>query len=124
MLPSLKQKFNDHKIIDDIDRHLKTKLASVAKIKKILSEDKQAEFSEPKKYFSEKLISHKSSLGKKNARSLHALLHNIENVYKVDKHVLLARWANETFFGKVRPKLDGVQVLSLLSFSSKNRSFF
>ena len=69
LLPSLKQKFNDHKIIDDIDRHLKTKLASVAKIKKILSEDEQAEFSEPKKYFNKKLISDKSSLGKKMQRA-------------------------------------------------------
>ena len=48
LLPSLKQKFNDHKIIDDIDRHLKTKLASVAKIKKIHSEDNKMNFLRPK----------------------------------------------------------------------------
>lgn len=65
LLPRLKQKFNNHKVIDEIYVHLKSKIASVMKIKKILSEDKQAEFSEPKKYFNKELISHKTNLGKK-----------------------------------------------------------
>ena len=34
---------------------------------------------------------------------------------------MLAIWANETFFGRVKPRLDSLQVLSLLSFSSSNR---
>ena len=89
------------------------------KIKKILSEDKQAEFSEPKKYFNKELISHKTNLGKKKARTLEKLLNNLENIYGVDRNILLAIWANETFFGRAMPKLDALQVLSLLSFSQK-----
>ena len=124
LLPSLKQKFNNHKVIDEIYVHLKSKIASVTKIKKILNEDKQAEFSEPAKYFNKELISHKTSSGKKKAKTLEKLLNNLENIYGVDRNILLAIWANESFFGRVMPKLDALQVLSLLSFSSKNRLFY
>ena len=124
LLPSLKQKFNNHKVIDEIYVHLKSKIASVVKIKKILNEDKQAEFSEPAKYFNKELISHKTSSGKKKAKTLEKLLNNLENIYGVDRNILLAIWANESFFGRVMPKLDALQVLSLLSFSSKNRLFY
>ena len=124
LLPSLKQKFNNHKVIDEIYVHLKSKIASVMKIKKILNEDKQAEFSEPAKYFNKELISHKTSSGKKKAKTLEKLLNNLENIYGVDRNILLAIWANESFFGRVMPKLDALQVLSLLSFSSKNRLFY
>jgi len=124
LLPSLKQKFNNHKVIDEIYVHLKSKIASVMKIKKILNENKQAEFSEPAKYFNKELISHKTSSGKKKAKSLEKLLNNLENIYGVDRNILLAIWANESFFGRVMPKLDALQVLSLLSFSSKNRIFY
>ena len=124
LLPSLKQKFNNHKVIDEIYVHLKSKIASVMKIKKILNENKQAEFSEPAKYFNKELISHKTSSGKKKAKSLEKLLNNLENIYGVDRNILLAIWANESFFGRVMPKLDALQVLSLLSFSSKNRLFY
>ena len=124
LLPSLKQKFNNHKVIDEIYVHLKSKIASVMKIKKILNEDKQAEFSEPAKYFNKELISHKTSSGKKKAKTLEKLLNNLENIYGVDRNILLAIWANESFFGRVMPKLDALQVLSLLSFSSKNRIFY
>ena len=124
LLPSLKQKFNNHKVIDEIYVHLKSKIASVMKIKKILNENKQAEFSEPAKYFNKELISHKTSSGKKKAKTLEKLLNNLENIYGVDRNILLAIWANESFFGRVMPKLDALQVLSLLSFSSKNRLFY
>ena len=124
LLPSLKQKFNNHKVIDEIYVHLKSKIASVMKIKKILNEDKQAEFSEPAKYFNKELISHKTNSGKKKAKTLEKLLNNLENIYGVDRNILLAIWANESFFGRVMPKLDALQVLSLLSFSSKNRIFY
>ena len=124
LLPSLQQKFNNHKVIDEIYVHLKSKIASVMKIKKILNEDKQAEFSEPAKYFNKELISHKTSSGKKKAKTLEKLLNNLENIYGVDRNILLAIWANESFFGRVMPKLDALQVLSLLSFSSKNRIFY
>ena len=124
LLPSLKQKFNNHKVIDEIYVHLKSKIASVMKIKKILNEDTQAEFSEPAKYFNKELISHKTSSGKKKAKTLEKLLNNLENIYGVDRNILLAIWANESFFGRVMPKLDALQVLSLLSFSSKNRLFY
>ena len=124
LLPSLKQKFNNHKVIDEIYVHLKSKIASVTKIKKILNEDTQAEFSEPAKYFNKELISHKTSSGKKKAKTLEKLLNNLENIYGVDRNILLAIWANESFFGRVMPKLDALQVLSLLSFSSKNRLFY
>lgn len=124
LLPSLKQKFNNHKVIDEIYVHLKSKIASVMKIKKLLNEDKQPEFSEPSKYFNKELISHKTSSGKKKAKSLEKLLNNLENIYGVDRNILLAIWANESFFGRVMPKLDALQVLSLLSFSSKNRLFY
>ena len=124
LLPSLKQKFNNHKVIDEIYVHLKSKIASVMKIKKILNENKQAEFSEPAKYFNKELISHKTSSGKKKAKTLEKLLNNLENIYGVDRNILLAIWANESFFGRVMPKLDALQVLSLLSFSSKNRIFY
>ena len=124
LLPSLKQKFNNHKVIDEIYVHLKSKIASVMKIKKILNENKQAEFSEPAKYFNKELISHKTSSGKKKAQTLEKLLNNLENIYGVDRNILLAIWANESFFGRVMPKLDALQVLSLLSFSSKNRIFY
>lgn len=124
LLPSLKQKFNNNKVIDEIYVHLKSKIASVMKIKKILNEDKQAEFSEPAKYFNKELISQKTSSGKKKAKTLEKLLNNLENIYGVDRNILLAIWANESFFGRVMPKLDALQVLSLLSFSSKNRLFY
>ena len=124
LLPSLKQKFNNHKVIDEIYVHLKSKIASVMKTKKILKKDKQAEFSEPAKYFNKELISHKTSSGKKKAKTLEKLLNNLENIYGVDRNILLAIWANESFFGRVMPKLDALQVLSLLSFSSKNRLFY
>lgn len=124
LLPKLNDKFNNHKIIDEIDTHLKDKLGSVIKLKKILNENEQAEFSEPAKYFNKKLILDKTKVGKENVRSLQKILENIEKIYKVDRHFLLAIWANETFFGRVMPRLDGLQVLSLLSFSSKNRQFY
>ena len=52
LLPKLNDKFNNHKIIDEIDTHLKDKLGSVIKLKKILNENKQAEISVTDKYFS------------------------------------------------------------------------
>ncbi len=124
LLPKLQQKFNSHKIIYEIDMHLKDNIASVITLKKLLNKNEQAEFSEPLEYFNKKLIIQKTKEGKKNAKSLKKILEDIENIYKVDKHFLLAIWANETFFGRVRPRLDGLQVLSLLSFSSKNRHFY
>ena len=36
----------------------------------------------------------------------------------------MAIWANETFFGRAGPNLDGLQILSILSFSSDKRNFF
>ena len=68
LLPNLKTKFNNHKVIDEIYVHLKSKIASVMKIKKILNEDKQAEFLEPAKYFNKELISRKTSSGKKRQK--------------------------------------------------------
>jgi len=124
LIPKLQQKFNSHKIIDEIDMHLKNDIASVITLKTLLKKNEQAEFSEPSKYFNKKLILEKTEEGKKNAKSLQKILENIENIYKVDRHFLLAIWANETFFGRVRPRLDGLKVLSLLSFSSKNRVFY
>ena len=56
LLPRLQQKFNSHKIIDEIDMHLKNNIASVIRLKKLLNENEQAEFSEPSKYFNKKLI--------------------------------------------------------------------
>ena len=124
LLPKLQQKFNSHKIVDEIEMHLKDNIGSVMTLRKLLNKNEQAEFSEPLEYFNKKLIIHKTKEGKKNAKSLKKILEDIENIYKVDKHFLLAIWANETFFGRVRPRLDGLQVLSLLSFSSKNRRFY
>ena len=37
LLPNLRQKFNDHKIIDKISVHLKGELATVLKVKKLLN---------------------------------------------------------------------------------------
>ena len=124
LLPNLRQKFNDHKIIEKISVHLKGELATVLKVKKLLNKGVQAEFSEPAQYFNQELIAHKSRIGKENVKNLEKILNNLENIYEVDKHILLAIWANETFFGKVLPKFDALQVLSLLSFSSKNRAFY
>ena len=124
LLPKLQQKYHSHKIIDEIDMHLKNNIDSVITLKRLIKKNEQAEFSEPSKYFNKKLILQKTEEGKKNVKSLHKTLEEIENIYKVDKHFLLAIWANETFFGKVRPRLNAVQVLSLLSFSSKNRLFY
>ena len=118
LLPHLRQKFNDHKIIDEISVHLKGELATVLKVKKLLNKGVQAEFSEPAQYFNQELIAHKSRIGKENVKNLEKILNNLENIYEVDKHILLAIWANETFFGKVLPRFDALQVLSLLSFSS------
>jgi len=65
LLPRLKDKFNNHKIIDEIDMHLKGKLASVIELKKIINEKEQAEFSDPAKYNKKKLILDKTKVGKK-----------------------------------------------------------
>ena len=124
LLPNLRQKFNDHKIIDEISVHLKGELATVLKVKKLLNKGVQAEFSEPAQYFNQELIAHKSRVGKANLKNFEKILNNLEHIYEVDKHILLAIWANETFFGKVLPKFDALQVLTLLSFSSKNRAFY
>ena len=124
LLPKLQQKYNSHKIIDDIDMHLKNNIASVTKLKRLLKKNEQAEFSKPSKYFNKKLILQKTEVGKENAKSLQKILEKIEKIYKVDRHFLIAIWANETFFGRVMPRLNGLQVLSLLSFSSKNRLFY
>ena len=104
--------------------HLKNNIESAVTLKRLLKKNEQAEFSAPSKYFNKELILQKTEVGKKNVKSLHKILEKIENIYKVDRHFLLAIWANETFFGRVSPKLDGLQVLSLLSFSSKNRLFY
>ena len=124
LLPKLQQKFNSHKIIGEIEAHLKDNIGSVIKLKRLLKKKEQAEFSDPAKYFNKKLILQKTKVGKKYKKSLQKILDNIENIYEVDRHFLLAIWANETFFGRVRPRLDGLQVLSLLSFSSSNRLFY
>lgn len=121
LLPKLQQKFNSHKIIGEIETHLKDNIGSVIKLKRLLNKNEQAEFSDPAKYFNKKLILQKTKVGKKYKKSLQKILENIENLYEVDRHFLLAIWANETFFGRVRPRLDCLQVLSLLSFSSSNR---
>ena len=121
LLPKLQQKFNSHKIIGEIETHLKDNIGSVIKLKRLLNKNEQAEFSDPAKYFNKKLILQKTKVGKKYKKSLQKILENIENLYEVDRHFLLAIWANETFFGRVRPRLDSLQVLSLLSFSSSNR---
>ena len=113
LLPKLQQKFNSHKIIGEIETHLKDNIGSVIKLKRLLNKNEQAEFSDPAKYFNKKLISQKTKVGKKYKKSLQKILENIENLYEVDRHFLLAIWANETFFGRVRPRLDGLQVLSL-----------
>ena len=110
-----------NKIIGEIETHLKDNIGSVIKLKRLLNKNEQAEFSDPAKYFNKKLISQKTKVGKKYKKSLQKILENIENLYEVDRHFLLAIWANETFFGRVRPRLDSLQVLSLLSFSSSNR---
>ena len=104
--------------------HLKNNIGSVITLKKLLNRNEKAEFSEPSKYFYKKLIIHKTKEGKKNAKSLKKKLEDIENIYEVNKHFLRAMWADESFFGRARPRLDGLQVLSLLSFSSKNRHFY
>ena len=94
------------------------------KLKRLLNKNEQAEFSDPAKYFNKKLILQKTKVGKNYKKSLQKILENIENLYNVDRHFLLAIWAKKTFFGRVRPKLDGLQVLSLLSFSSSKRFFY
>ena len=106
LLPNLRQKFNDHKIIDEISVHLKGELATILKVKKLLNKGVQAEFSEPAQYFNQELIAHKSRIGKENLKNFEKILNNLENIYEVDKHILPAIWANETFIGKVLPKFD------------------
>ena len=44
LLPNLRQKFNDHKIIDEISVHLKGELGTVLKVKKLLNKEVQADF--------------------------------------------------------------------------------
>ena len=90
LLPKLQQKYHSHKIIDEIDMHLKNNIDSVITLKRLLKKNEQAEFSEPSKYFNKKLILQKTEEGKKNVKSLHKILEEIENIYKVDKHFLLA----------------------------------
>ena len=65
LLPKLQQKYNNHKIIDEIDMHLKNNIDSVIELKRLLKKNEQAEFSEPSKYFDKKLILQKTEVGKK-----------------------------------------------------------
>ena len=119
LLPKLQQKYNSHKIIDEIDIHLKNNIDSVITLKRLLKKNEKAEYSEPSKYYNKKLILQKTEVGKKNVKSLHEILEKIENIYKVDRHFLLAIWANETFFGRVRPRLNGYKYFLYSAFHQK-----
>ena len=107
-----------------ITLHLKEKLKNYKNTKITLEKFSQAEFSQPEKYFKKEILNTKTIFGKKLKIKLENELKNIEREFGVDRNILLAIWANETFFGKAGPSFDGLQILSLLSFSSNKRNFF
>ena len=124
LLEKVKEQVKDPNTADRISSHLKSKLNSYSKVRDILKKFSHAEFSQPDKYFNKDLIKTKTTLGKKIKDDLNKELTKIEKVFGVDRNILLAIWANETFYGKVKPNLDGLQTLSILSFASKDRIFF
>ena len=52
------------------------------------------------------------------------LLNEIENIFKVEKEILLALWGIETNFGKHVGKMDIISSLATLSFDKRRRAFF
>jgi lytic murein transglycosylase len=107
-----------------IIEHLKSKKENFEYLYNRIINLRQAEFSRPEKYFRYNLIESKVTLGKKIKSSLFKKLEKIEKHFGVDKDILLAIWANETFYGKVLPNIDGLFVLSILSFSSEKKHFY
>ncbi len=124
LFEKIRENTTDIRTTNLITLHLKEKLKNYKSTKIILENLSQAEFSQPEKYFKEEILNTKTIYGKKLKIKLENDLKNIEREYRVDRNILLAIWANETFFGRAGPNLDGLQILSILSFSSDKRNFF
>ena len=52
------------------------------------------------------------------------LLNELEQIYKVDKNIILSLWSIETAFGKYIGKFDIIRSLASLSYDGRRKNFF
>ncbi len=84
----------------------------------------QAEFGSPGRYFNSRRISGLALYGRKMKQQWGESLKAIEKRYGVPQNILLAVWARETSYGRVKIPYDGLRSLATLGFMGARPQFF
>ena len=86
---------------------------------------KQPEFFEDTRtYVKKRATASRAKTAKKLLNKNEKLLEEVENIFDVEKEILLALWGIETNFGKHVGKMDIISSLATLSFDKRRRDFF
>ena len=86
---------------------------------------KQPEFFEDTlTYISKRATAKRVNTAKKKLKKNKLLLNEIEDIFNVEKEILLSLWAIETNFGRHVGKMDIISSLATLSFDKRRSKFF
>ncbi len=87
-------------------------------------QQRQAEFSAPARYFRERSLQIHARTGRRLARRHAALLRRIEQRYGVPGEIVLAIWARESNFGRVKIAQDAFSILATQAFAGRRKAYF
>jgi lytic murein transglycosylase len=85
---------------------------------------RQAEFSSPGRYFSEKNIATLAALGRQRLESYAGVLDEIERTYGVPRRILIAIWGRESAYGRASVPHDAIRVLATQAFMGRRKALF
>jgi lytic murein transglycosylase len=88
------------------------------------TQQKQAEFGAPARYFNPGSVQGAASVGRKMARRHGAVLARVETETGVPARILLAIWGRESGYGQVPIRHDAIQVLATKAFMSTRAELF
>ena len=122
-----KENFKKVALKNDISEEtFDTVMANVKFLPNVIKYDRyQPEFYEDTKtYINKRTSSKKVSKGVEFYRKNSVLINTIENLYNIDKELLLALMGIETNFGTYVGKMDIISSLATLSFDERRSEFF
>jgi len=84
----------------------------------------QAEFKSPGRYLSEKRLNPLVTLGRARLKKWHKTLNAIENKYGVPRRIIVAIWAAESGYGRVKIPHNTLRVLATAAFMGRRKKLF
>lgn len=85
---------------------------------------RQSEFRAPARYFPEKTLKAQATVGRERVRKWKSVLNRIERRTGVPGSIIVAIWARESGFGRVKMPKNAIRSLATLAFAGRRKALF